>query len=221
MADRDKKAVNCDIALISVLIGHGDAGKLAITVQGGYAAIEHELDIVLGFERLDELCFTAEGVSAVDKIHPAACVGKEHCVLKRGVSAAVHGNGTTLVKRTVTHSAEANACADKLLLTLNTEHAGFRAGGDDYGLCLKLAAKLGLYTLYTAVKLDLGDLVELHLRTLVHDLLHKPVGKLGAGDRLYRREVFHLGRPCYLPAEGAFFDYHCGFARSQGIEGGS
>ena len=111
MADRDKKAVNCDIALISVLIGHGDAGKLALTVQGGYAAIEHELDIVLGFERLDELCFTAEGVSAVDKIHPAACVGKEHCVLKRRVSAAVHGNGATLVKRTVTHGAEANSAA--------------------------------------------------------------------------------------------------------------
>ena len=120
MADGDKKAVNGDIALIAVLIRHGDAGKLALTVQCGYAAIKHKLDIVLGLERLDELCFAAERVSAVDKIHLAAGVGKEHCVLKRRVSAAVHGNGATLVKCTVTHGAEANSGADKLRLTFNS-----------------------------------------------------------------------------------------------------
>ena len=157
----------------------------------------------------------------MDKIHLAAGVGKEHCVLKRRVSAAVHGNGATLVKRTVTHGAEANSGADKLRLTFNAEHTGSCAGGYDDGLCLKLAAELGLDPLYAAVKLYLGGLVKLHLSPLIHDLLHEPVGKLRAGDRLYRREVFHLGRPCYLTAEGTFFDYHCGFARSQGIEGGS
>ena len=58
-------------------------------------------------------------------------------------------------------------------------------------------------------------------RALIERLRGELIAKLCTRHRWYAGEIFDLGRPCYLTAEGAFFYYENAFSRSQGVEGGS
>ena len=220
MADGNKKTVDGDIAACAVFISDRYAAKLIFTVQSRYRAFQHEFNIILAAERLHELRLTAEGRPAVDEIYLRAGIAQKHRVLQRGVAAAADRDRPVFIKRAVAYRAEANTVSDKLLLPLKPKHSGLRADGDNEGLCLELAAEVRFYALYIAVKLRGYDLVELKLRALGLGLSHEPVAELSSGDGRYRGVIFNLGRPCDLPAEGAFFYHKDGFSRPQGVEGG-
>ena len=221
MANCDKQSVNGDLALVAIGIGYAYAAQLILTEQRGYAAAEHKLDIIARFERFHELCLAAECISAVDKIYLGAGIAQKQRILQCRVSAAVDGDLPALVKRTVAHGTEADAGSHKRFLAGNAKGARSCAGGNDKRFCLKSAAKIGLNALYIPVKLDRGNFVKLKLSALIERLRGELIAKLCTRHRWYAGEIFDLGRPCYLTAEGAFFYYENAFSRSQGVEGGS
>ena len=73
--------------------------------------------------------------------------------------------------------------------------------------------------LYIALQREGGHFLQLHFRPLLHGLLQQLVPQLRAGDGEEAGEIFHLGGPGDLPAEGVFLDDQDGLPRPAAVGG--
>ena len=220
MADRHKEPRDRELAPLTVLLDD-DAGELVAAQQLRNGGAEHEFHVFALFKRLDELLLAAEGVAPVDQIDPAAFLAQQQRVLQGAVAAAVDGHVLARVEGPVAHSAEAHAVSDQLRLAFKTEHPGLRAdGGDERAALEDRAGVAGDGLDPVGPDRNHGDLVELDLRALLHGLFQQPVAELCAADGHEAGEVFNLGAPGDLAAEGVLLDHEHGFARAPGVGGG-
>ena len=142
---------------------------------------------------------------------------QQQCLLHCGVSAADHNDLLAREKRAVTHRAERNSAADKLLLMRESERAVLRARGNDDRARFVVAA-LGMYLFYLAVKLHAGHFTHVYLRAERESLLYHLFRKRVARNRIEARVVLYFRGKCHLSAENALFKNQHAFFRAPRVD---
>ena len=137
------------------------------------------------------------------------------------VSASYERDRFALIKSSVAYGAERNAVAYILLFVRKTEVPVSGAGGNYDRFCVVLFAHIGFYGLIRAVIGNRNSFAEVKFRPLRHSLIHKPVCKIRARNRLKARNIFNKRRQRDLSSRSFFFKHENCFGRSERINGGS
>ena len=219
MADGHEEALHREFLARPVLLQHQTA-EFFLAQQRRHPGVQHEADVLFFLQRLHQLLLAPEGGAAVDQPDLTAALAEQQRVLQGAVAAAADRHGLTLVEGPVADRAVAHAAAHQLLFSLDAQHPGLGAGGQDQRPRFKDRAGFAADSEALRAALDGGDLFQLRLGALLHGLLQQLIAQLHAADGHKAREVLHPGRPGDLPAEGVFLNDQHALARAPGVGGG-
>ena len=138
--------------------------------------------------------------------HMAGVLGEEHALLRRGKAAAHHKDVLAGEELAVAGGAVGHAPAAKLLLPLETHHAGMSPGGQQHAEALQVTPA-GPDGFHIAGEIQAGDLGQQELRAETFRLLPHGFGELRSAGPAHAWIVDHLCGNGDLAAEVVFLHH--------------
>ena len=133
VADRDEQAVRLDLPRLAGLgAAQAQPFDLDVAEHLGHLGAQDEVELVVGPRAVDHDLRGAELVAAVHQVDARGELRQEQRLLERRVAAADDVDLLLAEERCVTGRAGRDAASLVLLLRLDPEPAGARAGGDDH-----------------------------------------------------------------------------------------
>ena len=170
-------------------------------------------DIIFCHKVVDVGFVRKESVEKRANVDFFAIIRQKQRVLQSGIGVADERDLFVLVKRSVAQRAIRHAVTDKFVFAGDADMSCACAGCDDDGFPF-VRAVVGKNGEDVAVLFKSGDLFQLEIRAVVHNLFKQSVGEFRPRDCGNRGEVFDARRKRNLTADGFFFQHKDCFAVS-------